>query len=86
MPIYGKWEELFRLVLVAQHLVSPQPESCSRRIPFTETLNPWVQAVSSGLQAISGRTPRDPVAAATVADAVRIVDSYIKVYHHKFLA
>lgn len=38
-----------------------------------------LQAVSSGLQAISGRAPRDPVAAATVADAVRIVDNYIKV-------
>lgn len=38
-----------------------------------------MQAVSSGLQAISGKAPRDPVAAAMVSDALRIVDSYIKV-------
>lgn len=44
-----------------------------------------LQAVSSGLQAVSGKTPRDPVAGATVADAVRIVDSYIKVNHEPFL-
>ena len=44
-----------------------------------------LQAVSSGLQAVSGKTPRDPVAGATVADAVRIVDSYIKVSHELFL-
>ncbi len=38
-----------------------------------------VQAVSSGLQNISSKTPRDPAAAAMVADAVRIIDNYIKV-------
>lgn len=40
-----------------------------------------MQAVSSGLQNISSKTPRDPVAAAMVADAVRIIDNYIKVWH-----
>ena len=38
-----------------------------------------MQAVSSGLQNISSKTPRDPVAAAMVSDAVRIIDNYIKV-------
>lgn len=38
-----------------------------------------MQAVSSGLQNISSKTPRDSAAAAMVADAVRIIDNYIKV-------
>lgn len=38
-----------------------------------------LQAISSGLQNISSKTPRDPSAAAMVADAVRIIDNYIKV-------
>ena len=40
-----------------------------------------MQAVSSGLQNISSKTPRDAAAAAMVADAVRIIDNYIKVMH-----
>lgn len=40
-----------------------------------------LQAVSSGLQNISSKTPRDPAAAAMVADAVRIIDNYIKAFY-----
>ena len=45
----------------------------------TVTLCIALQAVSSGLQSISSKTPRDPAAAAMVTDAVRIIDNYIKV-------
>ncbi len=68
----------FRRLLLGKRPKCPRRNQRQFMLPFTVSFG-VLQAISSGLQNISSKTPRDPAAAAMVADAVRIIDNYIKV-------